>query len=179
MNEGQKKTTHSSFWVNIFSTSTESDELLQSLKAIPLFKSLSEKDLRNMLGIIHNRNYLSDEIIFFQGDPGIGLYIIRDGEVIINRESDDGEKITLAIIGKGDFFGELALIDNDKRSASAIAKTDVKLSVIFKSDLDEFIEKYPKKGVKILQGIAEITASRLRILNEDYFQLRKEQNNGG
>lgn len=179
MEDEIKKTTHSSFWANIFHTSTESDELLQSLKAIPLFKSLSEKDLRNMMGIIHNRNYISNEFIFYQGDPGIGLYIIREGEVMINRESDEGDKITLAEIGKGDFFGELALVDNDTRSASAIAKTDVKLSVIFKSDLDEFIEKYPKKGVKILQGIAEITALRLRVLNEDYFQLRKEQIKGG
>jgi len=71
------------------------------------------------------------------------------------------------------------LIDNDKRSASAIAKNDTKLSVIFKPDLDEFIKKYPKKGIKILEGIAEITALRLRSLNEDYFNLRKEKNKGG
>ena len=178
MAEEQKKTIHSSFWANIFHSSTESDELILSLKAIPLFKSLAGKDLRNMMGIIHNRNYISGEYIFYQGDPGIGLYILREGEVMIVRESDEGEKITLATIKKGDFFGELALIDNDKRSASAIANTDVKLSVIFKSDLDEYIDKYPKKGVKILQGIAEITALRLRIINEDYFYLRKEQSKG-
>ncbi len=87
----------------------------------------------------------------------------------------NGDKITLAVFKKGDFFGELALVDNEKRSASAIAKIDTKLSVIFKPDLDEFIEKYPKKGIKILEGIAEITAVRLRTLNEDYFNLRKEK----
>ena len=84
------------------------------------------------------------------------------------------DKITLAVFQKGDFFGELALIDSEKRSASAIANSDTKLSVIFKPDLDEFIEKYPKKGIKIVQGIAEITAVRLRTLNEDYFNLRTE-----
>ena len=178
MAEEQKKTIHSSFWANVFSSSTESDELVQSLKAIALFKALTEKDLRHMMEVIHNRNYISGEYIFYQGDPGIGLYILMEGEVTISRESDEGDKITLAVIRKGDFFGELALIDNDKRSASAIASTDVKLSVIFKSDLDEYIEKYPKKGIKILQGIAEITALRLRILNEDYFYLRKEQSKG-
>jgi len=78
----------------------------------------------------------------------------------------------LLFFHKGDFFGELALVDGEKRSASAIANTDTKLSVIFKPDLDEYIEKYPKKGLKILQGIAEITAIRLRTLNEDYFYLR-------
>jgi CRP-like cAMP-binding protein len=175
MSDVTKKTIHSSFWANLFHTPTESDELFQSLQTITLFKSLSKKDLENLMGIIHKRNYLAGEYIFYQGDPGIGLYIIREGEVLITRESDNGEKITLAVFQNGDFFGELALVDNDKRSASAIAKSDTKLSVIFKPDLDEFIEKYPKKGIKILRGIAEITAVRLRTLNEDYFNLRKEK----
>jgi len=175
MTEETKKTIHSSFWANIFHPSTEQDELLKSLQEIPLFKSLSQRDLLNLTSIIHKRNYLAGEYIFYQGDPGIGLYIIRDGEVMINRESDEGDKITLAVFQKGDFFGELALVDNDKRSASAVAQSDTKLSVIFKPDLDEFIQKYPRKGIKILAGIAEITAMRLRILNEDYFNLRKEK----
>jgi len=174
MTEENKKTIHSSFWANIFHTPTETDELVLSLQAIPLFKSLTRKDITGQLSIIHNRNYIAGEYIFYQGDPGIGLYIIREGEVLINRESDKGDKITLAVFQKGDFFGELALVDSDKRSASAMAKSDTKLSVIFKPDLDEFIEKYPKKGIKIVQGIAEITAVRLRTLNEDYFNLRTE-----
>ena len=172
MTEQNKKNIHSSFWANIFHTPTESDELLLLLYAIPLFKSLSKKDINNLLGIIHNRNYISGEYVFYQGDPGIGLYLIRDGEVLISRENENGDKINLAKFEKGDFFGELALVDSEKRSASAIANSDTKLSVIFKPDLDEFIEKYPKKGIKILRGIAEITAVRLRSLNEDYFNLR-------
>ncbi len=172
MAEENKKTIHSSFWANIFHTPTETDELVASLKSIPLFKALTQKEITALLNLIHERSYVAGEYIFYQGDPGLGLYLIREGEVIINRESDNADKITLAVIRKGDFFGELALIDNDKRSASAIAHTDTKLSVIFKPDLDEYIEKYPKRGIKILQGITEITALRLRTLNEDYFNLR-------
>lgn len=175
MTEENKKTIHSSFWANIFHTPTETDELVTSLKNIPLFKSLTKKDVSSLLNLMHERIYVSGEYIFYQGDPGLGLYLIREGEVIISRESDKNEKIQLAVIQKGDFFGELALVDNEKRSASAIANTDTKLSVIFKPDLDEFIEKYPKKGIKILQGIAEITALRLRTMNEDYFNLRTEK----
>lgn len=172
MAEEKKMTIHSSFWANIFHPPTEIDELVNSLQATPLFKSLRKRDIYNLMSIIHNRNYISGEYIFHEGDPGIGLYIIREGEILISRETETGEKITLAIFQKGDFFGELAIIDNDKRSASAIANSDTKLYVIFKSDLDEFIEKYPKKGIKILQGIAEIAAVRLRTLNEDYYKLR-------
>ena len=174
MAENEKKV-HSSFWVNIFHTPTETDELVTSLKSIPLFRLLTKKDITSLLNLMHERSYVSGEYIFYQGDPGLGLYLIREGEVLISRENDNGEKIQLAVIHKGDFFGELALVDNEKRSASAIANSDTKLSVIFKPDLDEFIEKYPKKGIKILQGIAEITALRLRTLNEDYFNLRTEK----
>jgi CRP-like cAMP-binding protein len=81
-------------------------------------------------------------------------------------------KKILATFSKGDFFGELALVDGEKRSASAIAKTECKVSVIFKPDLDEFIEKYPRKGIKILTGISSMIALRLRKLNEDYFDLQ-------
>ena len=176
MSEETKKTIHSSFWANIFNPSKEQNDLLNFLQAIPLFNSLSKKDLIALMSNIHKRNYLAGEYIFYQGDPGIGLYIINEGKVLINRESNESKKFTLAVFHKGDFFGELALIDNDTRSASAIAEIDSELYVIFKPDLDEFIEKYPKKGIKILQGISQITASRLRTLNEDYFNLRKENN---
>jgi len=177
MAEEKKKTIHSSFWANIFNPPTESDDLVKTLRAIPIFKSLTKRDFSTFISIIHNRNYLAGEYIFYQGDPGIGLYIVREGQVEIIRENDKGDKLTLATIQKGDFFGELALIDGEKRSASAVAKSDTRLSVIFKPDLDEFIEKYPKKGIKILQGIAEITTIRLRSLNEDYFKIRTENKN--
>lgn len=175
MGEEEKKNVHSSFWSNLFNPPKEIDELADSLRAIPLFKSLSRRDISNLMNIIHNRNYLAGEFIFSQGDPGIGIYIIKDGEVSIRREGDNGVKMVLATIHKGDFFGELALVDGEKRPASAIANTDCKLAVIFKPDLDEYIEKYPKKGIKILHGIAQIATVRLRTLNEDYFTLRTER----
>lgn len=171
----ENKPVHSSFWSNIFNPPTEKVDLEKSLHSIPLFESLGKKDLTNLMKIIHNRNYLAGEYIFYQGDPGIGLYIIRDGQVEIERADENGNKVTLAVFNKGDFFGELALVDGEKRSATAVAKTDTRLAVIFKPDLDEFIEKYPKKGIKILQGIAHIVAVRLRTLNEEL--LTKEQLN--
>ena len=164
---------HSSFWSNIFNYSAEKTDLQMSLLSIPLFKSLSKKDLTSILNILHNRSYLPGEYIFYQGDPGIGLYIVRQGEVKILREFEDGSKTNLATFTKGDFFGELALVDGETRSASAIAETEVKAAVIFKPDLDEFIEKYPKKGIKILNGISHIIATRLRALNNEFFSLQR------
>jgi len=168
----KEKVAHSSFWVNFFNSPTEETDLKNSLKSIPLFKDLTKGDLSALIKIIHNRSYVAGEFIFHQGDPGIGLYIIRDGAVEIERVNDHQVKKILAIFSKGDFFGELALVDGEKRSASAIAKSACKVSVIFKPDLDEFIEKYPRKGIKILNGISSMIALRLRKLNEDYFDLQ-------
>ncbi|MBS4034939.1 MAG: cyclic nucleotide-binding domain-containing protein [Ignavibacterium sp.] len=175
MQNSNDKVVHSNFWTNIFNSPTEKMDLEQSLLSIPVFRSIKKRDLHLLLKIIHNRSYVPGEFIFYQGDPGIGLYIIREGEVQIERETDAGEKITLATFSKGDFFGELALVDGEKRSASAVAVNECRVAVIFKPDLDEFIERYPKKGIKILSGISSIVAIRLRKLNEDYFQLIKEK----
>jgi CRP/FNR family cyclic AMP-dependent transcriptional regulator len=162
---------HSSFWSNFFNSPVEKIDLVKALQLIPFFKELSKKEISLLTNIIHTRNYLAGEYVFYQGDPGIGLYIIREGEVIIQRIIESKDIISLATFSRGDFFGELALVDGEKRSASAIAKTDTRLAVIFKPDLDEFIETYPRKGIKILQGISEIVAMRLRKLNEEHISL--------
>lgn len=169
--DNNQKNYHTSFWTNLFNSPTERDDLRKSIKHIPIFNFLNKKELNELLEITHNRTYVPNEYIFLQGDVGIGLYLIRDGEVEIKRKFSDTVELTLASLGKGDFFGELALIDNEKRSASAIAKTNCRISVLFKPDLDEFIEKYPKRGIKILQGISLILAERLRNINEDYLSL--------
>ncbi|MFB3056263.1 MAG: cyclic nucleotide-binding domain-containing protein [Ignavibacteriaceae bacterium] len=174
MEEVDNKTVHSSFWANIFNHPSEKSDLQFSLQSIPLFESLGKRDLSLILNIIHSRSYLTGEYIFYQGDPGIGLYVIREGKVRIIRADEEGNEIELAIFSKGDFFGELAMVDGEKRSASAVAKTDVRAAVIFKPDLDEFIEKYPKKGINILFGISKIIATRLRLLNEDFFSLQSK-----
>lgn len=166
MNENEK-VVRSSFWANLFKSPTDQADLREILKNIPLFSQLSKRDITSLFNIIHNRSYVAGEYVFHQGDPGIGLYIIREGEVRIERKLEKNEVIPLAKFRDGDFFGELALVDNEKRSASAIAESDVKLAVIFKPDLDDFISRFPKKGVKILQGIAHVVSVRLRQVNEE------------
>ena len=162
--------TKSSFWANLFKTPTEKSELEEVLLSMPPFKYLSNKKIKLLMKVIHNRIYTANEYIFFQGDPGIGLYLIIRGEILITEEID-GERFDLAMLTRGDFFGELALLDEEKRSASAIALKDSQLAVIFKPDLDEFVETHSKEGIQILRGVSQIIATRLRNLNQDYFTL--------
>jgi CRP-like cAMP-binding protein len=171
MNTKIKNLPHSSFWANLFNSSAEKMDLQKALRSIPIFEELNKRDFSLLMDLVHDRIYIAGEYVFYQGDPGLGIYLIREGEIEIQRTGKNGNTLSLAQLNKGDFFGELALVDGEKRSASAIAKTDTKLAVIFKPDLDEFIDKFPKKGVKILDGISKIIATRLRKMNEEQYEI--------
>jgi len=171
--------TRSSFWENLFKTPAGKSDLEHVLKSMPPFQKFNQKHLNDFLKIIHNRVYATGEYVFHQGDPGIALYIIIEGEVVISETHSDGENYDLALLSQGDFFGEIALMDEGSRSASAIATRRSSLAVIFRPDLDEFIEKYPKKGIEILTGISQILATRLKAINQDYIVLLKDRIKGG
>lgn len=170
---GNEEISKSSFWANLFKPSAVKSVLEQVLHSMPPFQDLSSTNLKSIIKLMHNRVYIPNEMIFHQGDPGTGLYIIISGKVVI-KQDETGNSWELAKLGRGDFFGELALLDNEVRSASAFAIEETQIAVIFKPELDNFILNFPKEGSKILKGIAQIIAIRLRTLNQDYFQLYKK-----
>lgn len=169
--ESMPQIKHSNFWANLFKMPASKNDLESVLLSMPPFKNLSRRDFKIFSEIVHFREYAPNEIIFAQGDPGIGFYIVYNGQVQIEKKIENGNKYILANFTKGDFFGELAMLDEDVRSASAIAVTESKVAVIFKPDLDNFIEKYPRKGIHILKGMLVIIASRLKSLNQDFVSL--------
>ncbi len=169
-----KKKNTSSFWTNFFKSPLEKEDLIDVLLSMPPFEKLNKRYLNLLLKIIHTRTYQENEFIFRQDDPGIALYIIRKGSVIIKRTEEESDERILAEFERGDFFGDMALLEGEYRSASAIAKEKTKLAVIFKPDLDEFINKYPNQGIFILRGIAQIIALRLRVLNKEFYDLYKQ-----
>jgi CRP-like cAMP-binding protein len=172
MKTEENKVIHSSFWENVFKNTPNKSELTEVLKEVSPFSELKKPFLNQVLKMLHNRKYVAGEYIFHQGDPGIGMYIIQEGKVEIEFTSPSKRKIILANFGRCDFFGELALLDGEKRSASALAKTDCSISILFKPDLDELIEMNPKEGIIILSGINRIISTRLRNLNQDYIILQ-------
>ncbi len=164
----------SNFWANLFKPPTQKNDLEHVLKNMPPFKDLKQKELVMLMQLVHHRAYTANEYVFFQGDPGIALYIIQKGEVLVTLNSESNVSQNLAIFGRGDFFGEMALLNEEIRSASAIALSDADLAVIFKPDLDEFVDKYPEAGIKITRGLLQILVTRLRVINHDYITLRNK-----
>ncbi len=165
-----------SFWNNLFRSKTKKSDIESVLLKMPPFQELSPANLKAISKLMHNRIYQTNEMIFHQGDPGSGLYIIISGQVVIKQE-EEKKSWVLAKLYSGDFFGELALLDDEMRSATAIAIEETEVIVIFKHVLDTFIQNNPKEGIKILKGISRIIAIRLRNLNQEYFQLFKQMKN--
>jgi CRP/FNR family transcriptional regulator, cyclic AMP receptor protein len=177
MPENKIKIKHSGFWSNIFKVPAPKSEFREILSAMTPFADLNDTEIDSLLSIIHDRSYINGEYIFLQNDPGLGLYIIQKGEVVIERTTDKGQKVILANLYAGDVFGDLALIDGDNRSSSAKAVVDCKIGVIFRPDFDGFVEKYPDQGINILRGIVKIVTMRLRRIIQDYIILLEQKNN--
>ena len=163
-----------SFWGNIFGKQAAPEERGRAaLRKTPVFKDLSDRDLTVIERMLHRRQYDVGEIIFYQGDSGVGMYIIDDGEVEIVHEPS-GE--VLAILFAGDFFGEIALLNELPRSATARAKTRCGLLFFSQADLYKLLELNPQAGSKISLRLAKIIGKRLTSANEKIGELRQRLN---
>ncbi len=161
-----------SLWENIFKGRNESERsILTILKNIPIFEELSDKELGAIERILHERTYKEGELIFHQGDAGVGMYIIEKGRIDIRLEPS-GQVV--ATLNEGEFFGELALLDDSARSATAVAATDCKMLGFFQPDLFGLIDRNPRLGVKLVLRLAGIIGDRLKAANQENQEMRKE-----
>ncbi|MGC2064185.1 MAG: cyclic nucleotide-binding domain-containing protein [Thermodesulfovibrionales bacterium] len=160
-----------SLWANIFKPRQDSQDSVSAvLRRIPVFDSLNARDLLQIEKILHERDYRHEERIFLQGDPGLGMYIIIEGNVEI--VSEPGHHL-LTVLHEGEFFGELALLDESPRTATAIAQSPCRLLCLVQSDLYDLIDRNPKLGVKILVQLARTIGERLKKTNEYVHELKK------
>ena len=162
------------YWTNIFKKDKVTEENIFSvLKRIPIFRDLTYKELKAIERILHRRSYRADEVIFKEYEPGVGMYIIEHGKVNITLGK---ENKLLVLLSNGDFFGEMALILEGQRTASAIATEPTKLLGFFQPDLFNLLETNPKTGNKILQRLAQMIAERLRLSTLENRQLKSKLN---
>jgi CRP-like cAMP-binding protein len=157
-------------WGNIFRKEDKSDDsIYHVLSKIPIFRDLNKKELRSIERILHRRIFSPDEIIFREGDPGVGMYIIENGRVniILGKQ----EKL-LAVISNGEFFGEIALLSETPRTATAKAVKETQMLGFFQSDLFGLLETNPRMGNKIMIRLAQMIADRLRFSNLENQQLK-------
>lgn len=167
-------------WDNYFRKDSVERNELEVLRNCYLFETLSKKELRFLKETVHVRNYRPGEIVFRQGELGIGMYIIVRGAIEIfieNTTADTTADPTMFVtrLVSGDFLGELSLIEtNSRRTATAIASEETSLIGFFKPDLMDIIDRQPATGVKILMRLGEVLGRRLKETTIKVSELKRE-----
>src|SRR6266704_2386685 len=152
-------------WGNIFRIGPQKESLAKILQTIPLFSDLTPKELRILEQVVHVRTYEAGEPVFVETEPGAGMYVIRSGhvDIVLNYKSEN--PLILSELEPGDFVGEMALLGDTSRSATAMARERSELIGFFHPDLIEIINLHPGMGAKISIGLAKTLAERLRYTN--------------
>ena len=132
------------------------------LRRVPLFSELSEPELDRVGQVAVPRSFPRETRVFHEGDPGDACYIIRTGSCRVTREHPDGRAITLANLGPGSIFGELAMLDGESRSASVEATEDTELLALPARDVRALIRRHPEMAEKLVVALTR----RLREANE-------------
>lgn len=135
------------------------------LKTVPLFEGLGNGELSILYHNIYERTYLKNEPLFYEGDIGRALFILVEGKILLTKKSDDGGEITLAELESGDYFGEMTLVDELPRSASAVAAEDSRLLLLYKSKLEGILARHPRIGTAIMGHLSRNLSARLRDAN--------------
>ncbi len=127
---------------------------ITSLAQVPLFAGLDDESLRELAASMRRRSFRAGEVIFHRDDPGEVLYVIRDGKVKIFITSPDGQEVSLAVFGPADYFGELALLDGQPRSASAVALEPVETIALKRADFINAVMRHPRIAIQVMHVLS-------------------------
>jgi CRP/FNR family cyclic AMP-dependent transcriptional regulator len=125
------------------------------LKANPFFAGLRPEALEAIAALCMSRHLKAEETLFLKGDEGDALYAVRRGRIRIATGTETGRRITLNLLGPGDVFGEVALLDGGPRTADAIAVEPTELFMVHRRDFVELLELQPKVAVRIIEFLCE------------------------
>ena len=148
--------------------------MLQLLQDLYLFKGLGSSDLALIEDISELKSYRSDERIFNQADTADSFYVIQHGSVSIDQSEDDEHTVQVASLGTGSHFGEMALLDNEPRSASASAMSDSDIVRIAYAPMLELLNLNPKIEVHFYRELSKFLCSRLRFTTLDLSYSRSQ-----
>jgi CRP/FNR family transcriptional regulator, cyclic AMP receptor protein len=127
--------------------------IIQLIRAVPIFGELDDSEVEKIAEIGINRKYTKNGIVFLEEEEGAALFIITSGRVKVVRTDDQGREVILSILGEGDFFGEMAILDGLPRSATVVSIDDSELFMIHRRDFLQLIEKSPQVAVSLLREL--------------------------
>ena len=120
------------------------------LKDVPLFGGLDDDDLARVALLMTEKVYPKDSVIVNVNDPADALYIVSDGEVKVSLWSDSGREIILSTLGPGHFFGEMALVDGEPRSANVTCTSDALILRLGRREFLQVLRSYPSLAINVM-----------------------------
>jgi CRP/FNR family transcriptional regulator, cyclic AMP receptor protein len=142
---------------------------VELLKSVPLFTDLEDDELERFSHVAVPRSFPAATRVFHEGDNSDACYIVKSGNFRVTREHSDGRAITLATLGPGEIFGELAMLDGDRRSASAEAITDGELLALPAGDVRALLARHPEIALKLVAGLVRrLRAANVRISRQSF-----------
>jgi CRP-like cAMP-binding protein len=138
------------------------EETVELLRRVPVFAALGSDDLERVAEVAVPRTFDAGVVVFHEGDQSDTCYVVREGHARAVREHSDGRSLTLATFGPGDIFGELAMFDSERRSATVEAIERTECVAILSADMRRLLREHTDIAVKLIQALG----SRLRESNE-------------
>lgn len=125
------------------------------LGANPFFADLGAEAVESIAALCVTRSLAAEEVLFLKGDPGDALYAVRRGQIRIATGTGAGKRLTLNLLGPGDVFGEVALLDGRSRTADAIATEATELFMVHRRDFLDLLTRRPMVAVRIIELLCE------------------------
>ena len=135
---------------------------LEVLKKVPMFATMREGDITAFAELVRERSYPKGSVIVFEDDPGDALYLVAAGQVKVVLIGEDGREVILSVLAEGTFFGEMALIDDQPRSATVIAMTDASVRMLRREDFQARLKNSPEIAIALMRELSR----RLRRADE-------------
>ena len=125
------------------------------LKQVPLFEGLTEDELSGLSQVAMLRIFPKDRVVIMAEEEGDSLFVIHTGKVKVSIVSEDGREVILTILGEGNFFGEMSILDGNPRSANVTTIEETELLMVRRADFLRFIQQTPQVAIKLLAVLAQ------------------------
>lgn len=137
---------------------SETREMAETLRSVPALGHLSSGALHTMAAASHRRTYRRGESLYYEGDPGLGLYVVESGRVRLVSDSDTNRNRELRELEAHDMFGGLSILGDFRRLETAETITEARVLGFFRPDLKNVIRRNPKAGTEIVMALARRVA---------------------
>jgi CRP/FNR family transcriptional regulator len=159
-------------WLLRFFGSEQHWTRLAFFRGVSLFHGLSSRQLGRIMQAMQKRSYQNGEVLFHEGQVGKAVFIIESGRVELTRKTLNGEVRSLGILGPGQIFGEMALLEQMARTATATVVEDGVIYLLYTATLESLIRHHPVIGAKLMRNMAVMLSSLLRRTNKELDQHR-------